>query len=471
MTLTRALNIGSTGLRTSQRALAVVGHNIANIDTEGYSRQRVEIEAQYPEKIANRNSYQGMGSRVRTVTRADDQFAELQARRDKTLEGFYKGRSETLMQVERLYVDASEPDISGALDAFWNGAREVTADASERSSRLAFLNNADQVANAFNLLYQELQDLREGIDDTLTDRMDQVNEQALVVADMNARIVSGELGDREANDFRDQRDQAIREIAEYVDINVLNQPDGSVTLELQGGHALVQQHLASRLEAAPNVGNNGLDDIEYVDPNGNRKNVTATINRGEIGGLLDVRDRILVTDQAELDTLAFEFANTVNAQFAAGFGLDGVTGRNLFVPPVGAAFAAANLAVDPAVVGNADAVQASQTNATLPGDNRNFQLLSELQHVGQAALGNVSYNTRFAELVHDVGNEARTNNNRLEVQEVKAEQSELLRESVEGVNLDDEMLDLTKFQKHFEANTRIIQAVDELLDQVLSLVQ
>jgi len=471
MSLFRALHTSATGLRVSQAALSTISHNIANADTEGYSRQRVEAGVNLPLKTAYRASYLGQGVRVDSIGRADDRFAELQVTRDRTLNGFYDSRDHTLAAVERLYTEGTEPTLGGALDAFFNSARALSQDAGDLAARRQLLREADGVARAFRTMDRDLREIQRGIDDDMQEKLDRVNALAEVIGEMNARIVSGEIGTRQANDFRDQRDQAIRDLSDLVDVNVLPQENGAFNVEIAGQWALVQEDISARLEATPNGANQGLVDVELVDVNGGRHNITTDLDEGEIGGALDVRDRILGGDLAALDQLAFEFSNAVNAQHALGFGLDGVGGRALFVPLAGPQFAAANLAVDPVVAQNPDQVAAAANPALLPGDNVNALALADLQNQRQAGLNNVTFNRRHAEILHGVGFEMADNRRRLDVQRVKSDQSEALRESVEGVSIDDEMIDLTKYQKHFQANTRVISTVDQLIDQVLSLVQ
>lgn len=469
--LFRTLHIGATGLRVAQAGLSTVGHNIANVDVEGYSRQRVELEANRPNILAFRPSFFGTGASITTVSRANDEFYERQSRLDSTALGFYRGRTDTLDAVQRLYGGATDPDLGGAFDAFFNTARELSQEPDDLAVRGAFVQSAQGIATAFNVLDRELRTVQRGIDDALSDKMNRVNELAKTIAEMNAKVVAGELDDRQANDFRDARDQSIRELSGLVDVNVMAQADGSVTVELQRGNCLVQGDQFGRLQGTPNAANGGLLDVEFVGINGTAVNLTQVLNRGEIGGLLDVRDQRVAQDRAALDTLAQTFANAVNAQHQAGFGLDGVNNRPLFLAPVAPPGTAANLTVDPLMVANPQFIAASQAAATLPGDNRNMLAIADLQNTAQVALGNVTFNRRYGQLLHDVGLEASDNERRQNVAQVKSEQSEGLRESVEGVSIDDEMVELTKFQKHFEASSKVVSTVDQLLNTVLQLIQ
>ena len=459
-----------SGLRTSQIALATVSHNIANADTVGYSRQRVEAEARAAVRFGG-IGYIGQGVNVDNITRADAQFLELQVMRDRTLSGFYNGREETLAIFERLYAEGSTPTLGDAMDDFFNAARELTQDPSSFGTRTAFANAVEGVARTFRTLASDAQIVQAGIDDDLSANIDRVNALGRKIAEMNARIVSGEVGGEDANDFRDQRDLAIRELSELVDVNVLPQKNGTVSVEIAGRYNLVQEDFAATLEGVPDAGNFGLLAVEYVGVTGQRVDITARLDEGQLGGFLDVRDRIIAEQLQQLDQLAFTFANEVNAIHQAGFGLDGVGGRDLFVPPAGVQFAAANLTMDPAMLADPNLIAAASDALGVPGDAINLQALADLQHADHAVLGDVGFNRYYAELLHQVGTEAASNRDRATFHAVRAEQSESLRESVEGVSIDDEMIELTRYQKHFEANSKVITTVESLLDTLLQIIR
>ncbi|MCA9540508.1 MAG: hypothetical protein KC620_16525, partial [Myxococcales bacterium] len=164
---------GLSGLRVSQAALATVSHNIANADTEGYSRQRVEIAARNALRLGGTAGlgYGGQGAYIQQVSRADENFLELQVLRDRTLKGFFGGREETLSIVERLYTEGGTPTLSDAFDNFFNAARELSQDPSSFGSRGAFMASVEDVASTFRTMANDLQVAQRGIDDSLGGRL------------------------------------------------------------------------------------------------------------------------------------------------------------------------------------------------------------------------------------------------------------------------------------------------------------
>lgn len=461
MTLSRAFFTGASGLRVAQTGLSTVGHNISNADTEGYSRQRARVSVMDAVYLG-RPGYLGQGAQVDGIHRAHDAFLERQVLRDRTQLGASSSQTHTLRAVERLFSEGSEPDLGGTMGAFFDAARELSLSPNSLGHRHELMAASERVASAFQTLDRDVATLQRGIDDEMSERIGEINGLLERVASLNARIASDEaLAD--ANDLRDQRDEAVRLLADQLPIQAITADDGQVTLQLDGGFTLVQADRVRPLEGV--VGPNGLE-VHLIGEVGS-SDLTSRISGGELGGLLAVRQR-LTDERVALDELAFSFAQEVNNVHQAGFGLDNLNGRDLFTAPAAVAGAAAALVVDPALT--VDQIGAAAA-ANQPHDNTNAQALADLEHVAHAALGGRTFDRRFTDQVHGIGR-AMADNLSAEAQlEIRRDQSEALRESVSGVSVDEEMIDLTRFQKHFEANTRVIQAVDQLLDAVLSLVR
>lgn len=469
MGLRAAFNNSQTGLRVAQTGLGVVAHNLANADTDGYSRQRAHMEAYDPARVGS-SRHAGLGARVRLVARVHAQHLERQENRDRTLRGFHEGRTHVLASMERMFSPDSGPMIGDRLDGFFNAARELSQHPDSFGMRATFVETARNVAESFNLTARDLRQVQEGIDDDLRAKATRINELSALIGEMNARIVVTQADGSMANDFLDRRDQAVRELSELTDLRTHPQKDGTLTVETSRGYALVVGDQSATLEAVPNAANNGLLSLELVGFTGQRLDITAQLNRGEVGGLLDARDRIVAGQIDNLDQLAFEFANAVNAAHQAGFGMDGVGGRDLFTAPAGQAFAAANLSLDAAIDADPNRVAAATDAALVSGDNRNAMALADLQDADLANIG-TNANERFADMLAIIGKEVSVNAERAEIHDVRVNQSEGLRESVEGVSVDDEMLDLTRFQKHFEASSRVINTVNQLLDSLMNLLR
>ncbi|MEE2787574.1 MAG: flagellar hook-associated protein FlgK [Myxococcota bacterium] len=463
-----------SGMSASQVGLTTVGHNIANAGVEGYSRQQVHLGTRDPLRVVagtQEMSQIGQGARVGNIMRAHDSFIEGQIMRDRLGKGFHGGRQQALAILERLVDNGASPTIGDRLDDFFNSLSELSQNPSSLGTREMVLESADRLASSFESMAVESREVQESIDRELREHVDKINSLADIVSQMNVAAGSIEASGKMANDFRDRRDQAIRELSDLIDIRVNAMPSGGHAISLANGFSLVQGDAVARLQLTPDPANNGLFGVEHVSTSGVVTDITRRLNQGEVGGLLDVRDRIVPTHMLEVDTLAFNINQEVNTIHQAGFGLDGVGNRDLFTQIAGIPGAALAMRLDPAIAGSPDQLAAATDPLAVPGDNRNLQDLVSIRDSRLPGLGSVTFTSYYAEIVRSVGSEVAQNTRNLDVQEARFNQSEALRNSIEGVSIDDEMVDLTRFQKHFEASARVMDTVNRLMDEIMSLVR
>jgi flagellar hook-associated protein 1 FlgK len=463
-----------SGMNVSQAGLSTVGHNLANADTEGYSRQKLHIGNRGPLQVntgSEQISQAGQGARVENINRAHNTFLERQLIRDRLDRGFFDGQSGALRLFERLFNDGSSNTIGTAMDDFFNSARELSQDPSNDGHRDLFLERTQNLTNSFNRIAEESRRVQEDIDRSLQAKVERINELGEVIRTANARIGSIEAVGLTANDARDHRDIAVKKIAELANVRVLIHKDGSAQINLANGFTLVQGTTLSSLRTLPDPANDGLLAVQHIGLNGIATDITDSITKGEIGGLLEARDSIIPERMGEIDNLAFTLTEQVNAIHQGGFGLDGIGARDLLVP-VGAVNGAARaMGVDPGVIANPDQVAAATDILAAPGDNRNLLRLADLQMARQGGLGDISLNHFYGEVVRRVGSDVEHNQTFAEFHQARFEQSDSLRESIEGVSIDDEMVDLSRYQKHFEASARVMDTVNRLMDEILQLVR
>ena len=464
--LHNALFTGVSGLIGSQAALATVGHNIANADTAGYSRQNVGMRTRAPARFGLRG-FIGSGTDFAYVRRSHDSFIELQSLRDRAERGYYVGREQPLSLLERLYNDGASPTLGDAFDEFFNQTRELSQDPSSFGSRQSFVSAAERIALVFRHLASDAHTVQEGVDDSIRVQVDRVNALSETIARANAQIVAAELNERMANDIRDQRDLAIRELGGLVDVKIITQTNGAVTVDIANGFNLVQADMNASIAVLPNAANHGFLSIDFVSINGNQTDITSKLREGSIGGMLYVRDSDVGTAITQINNLAATFVTEANNIHAAGFGLDGVDGRPLFDPIADPTVAASQVRVSAVIADEPDLVASAAAAVGLPGDNENLLAMADLQGQVFVALGGHSMNRHYAELMRAVGDTVATNRQSAEFHQVRYNQTERLRESVEGVSIDEEIIDLTRFQKHFQANSKVIQSVSDMLDSLL----
>lgn len=461
-----------SGMRTSQSALGTVSHNIANADTEGYSRQSTKLGSSTPTKVMGRgqDGLIGQGVYVETVERAQARFMDAQVMRDRMNHGFFQGRQMPLENFELMFDNGTESTVTDQMQKFFDAVTELSQNPSSKSAQNGFVEASREVARSFRQVSIDVQTNRQQVDDTLHDRVSRVNSLSEQISALNVRVSSTRKTGGNASDYEDRRDGLLRELGSLVDVRFHHKANGGVNVETSGGFVLVRDDQSASVRTVPNAANDGLVDIVHTSLNGIETVISNDLSQGEIAGLLDSRDNIMGNRLDELDVLAFNFATEVNTVHQAGFGQDGLNGRDLFVQPVAANGAAGALEVEAGILADPSTIGSALDPLLLPGDNRNLLSLADLQDQRSAGLGNQSYNQFFAEMLRGVGAEVSQNLFDAEFAEVRLSQSEAMRESVVGVSVDDELVDLTRFQKHFQANTRVLETTNRLMDEVMRIV-
>jgi len=253
----------------------------------------------------------------------------------------------------------------------------------------------------------------------------------------------------------------LKELAELIDVNSFEDGNGAVAVLTANGRPLVSATQFWQLSTETNI--DGLQNVVWVDDGGNKTDITADISGGKLNGYLDVRDGVIEGYINRLDTLAQQLITDLNTLHQAGFALDGSIGQVFF-----AGTGAGNIEVNPNIVGNLDLVAAAADSSTVPGDNRRAIEIADLQY--QLNMGGTqSYNDYYSAIVRDVGNEVLKSEAAYNHQSDMMAQLEKQRESVSGVSLDEEMINLIKFQNAYTAAARLITTSDEMMQTILEM--
>jgi flagellar hook-associated protein 1 FlgK len=209
----------------------------------------------------------------------------------------------------------------------------------------------------------------------------------------------------------------------------------------------------------------GLQDVVWVDGSGSTTNITSDISGGNLRGWLEVRDVVIADYQNRLDTLAQTLINEVNTLHLTGFALDGSAGEVFFNGT-----AAADIDVNANIVGNPDLVAAASDPTRVPGDNTKAIEITDLQYQLTMSANTATFNDYFSSLVRDVGNEVIKSDSYYDHQAEMVAYLDNYRESISGVSLDEEMINLIKFQNAYTAAAKLISTADELMESVLNMI-
>lgn len=326
------LNTALSGLAAFQRSLETTSNNISNVNTEGYSRQRVEL-ATTPAQFMG-SGYVGTGVAVANIARSYDQFISGQIRSSTSAFSEVDSYHTLASQIDTLIADENT-GISASMKAFFNSVNDVANNPSSTPVRNVLISEGKALANQFGSIGSRLDEIKQQVDSNLETDVRDLNNYASAIAKLNTQIVDAigrTSGQQMPNDLLDQRDELLRKVAEKVDTAVVSQSDGSVSVFIGQGQPLV---LGAGVRTLSLSGNNF--DPTHQEIFLNSENITSYLSGGEIGGNLRFRDEVLYPSQREFGLLAVGLATEFNNVHKAGYDLDANTGLDFFdlgKPPV-----------------------------------------------------------------------------------------------------------------------------------------
>lgn len=335
--MSASLNIASRALTTNLAALQVVGNNIANVNTEGYSRQNVALKTSgYQERS---NGFFGQGVEIATVTRNHDAYLTREANAAKSVASADGMRLSKLKQLEDLF-PTGETGLGASMNSMLNAWNDVASAPSNLTARTVVLARGDEFAARVRTTAAQLDQQQLGTELQVESTVKTVNQLAQDLAAVNQRILETPRSGNTPNDLFDQRDQLISELNRYVQTSTVPSENGSVSVFISGAQPLVLGATANQLAFPAGT---SPRELQFV-----QGSTTIPINHqqlggGELTGLMTFLRDDLGAMKEQLDQLAFDLATEVNAQHRLGMGLDGVAGRDLFVEPTAVAGAAKDL--------------------------------------------------------------------------------------------------------------------------------
>jgi flagellar hook-associated protein 1 FlgK len=461
MGINRLLDIGKSALFTSQQAISVAGHNIANVNTPGYSRQQITLAENRPENGSPGQI--GTGVHAESIRRSFDSFVEGQLLASREKLGEFTASRNALARLEPLFGDANNLGIGAGLNEFFGALQDVATNPNDLSARTVLLSKATALASRFNQSAEDLTAAQEFLDRQVGQTVTDVGRLTSQIAELNAEIARTESTGQKANDLRDQRGVALADLGELIEVSSIEDATGQLTVSTGKGHVLVDKERTYQLVAIPDPSNNGLFDVRYDAGAGPTTSLASVIQSGRLKGLLDVRDQTIPSLRTSLDTLASEVVTQVNQQHRLGFGLDGSTNQDFFAST---GTTAGTMTVS---LANVRQIAASSTAAGVPGNNANALALAGLRNSNSAPLGNVTFQEYYSTIAGNFGSTARGVNGNLDGQKILHEQLTSQRASISGVSMDEELANLLQYQRTFEAASRMIVVADELFQTILSI--
>ena len=459
--LNAALNSGRTSLQTNQKAIEITGLNIANVNTEGYSRQTPYLTP-YP-ALNFGDFFIGTGVQVGSVQRSHDVFLDGQIKDKSSEVGLESSMTSPLAELERT-IGIGDGSLSDEFDQFFDSWRQLSTNPGGEVERQAVLQRGELISNSFVNVYNETQQNVKNINNTIVSKIDGVNLRLDEIAQLNNRISAIEMSGQEANSDRDRRDLLLKDLSESIGARSFETSNGTVSVQLSNGMPLVEGNKATHIVSVYS----GTDVNLELDFGTTNIPLDRTALGGEFRGLYEMRDVTIPDVINRLDQLAYTFATEVNTQHQAGTDLDGNPGVDFFVQPAAVTDAASSMAMNLTATRQIAAGNTPPPGA--PGDNRNALAILDLEQDQLAGLGGndtlVSY---YGKIAATVGVEAARNRQASQGHEDSLIQLQNMRDGIDGVSLEDEMINLMQYQRGFEASAKFLATVDEMMGTLLTL--
>ncbi len=456
MTIFGSFEIGRKALRAQHKGMEVSGQNVANANTPGYSRQRANLESVEHPIVADTSMAPGQGVRVSDVERMHSEFYHSQLINTASHKKYWDMRQETYKTAEAVFMEPDDYGINKYLTEFFDSWQELSSSPEEAAVRSGLREHAVTLTHSVQDVYSRLQDIRNDKQDELEMRVDEVNRILDEISEINDKLRFVDALQQKSNELHDHLDQAIEELAELVDIQVHRKGSGAVDI-FSGGQLLVQENRAFHLDVEA-----GAEGQLQVTSN---RGFPLQIEAGRINGLLDAINIDIPDIQHSLDNVVTTLVEDVNELHRAGYGLDHTdeVAMNFFAPLDEERPASLQFRVADDILEDNSNIAASAE----PGEPGNGEIALDIarlrDHREDDRLQGTSIMEYYRGMVTSMGVQAQESERMAETFKRTEGQIQELHRSVSGVNIDEEMLNMTQFQHAWQAAARYLNTVDEML--------
>ena len=488
MSLFFGINIALKGMMAQQTSISVTSHNIANANTDGYSRQRVNLQTSIPiSGIAQGTGQMGSGVEIAEIFRLKDDFLNYQVRKETSARENWNAVSNTLQKIETVFMEPSATGFNEVLNQFWSDWQELSKFAESSPIRTSLKESAVSLTDSLRQMSAKLTEIRNDAQTQINLKIPEINSIAGSIDHLNEQIVGVKLTGQNPNDLLDQRDQALEQLAALANITVT---------DLQDVNGKYTGAIEVKLGTLTIVDSSGAKTISSTDVN------SSSVQGGELAGLLKVGGTADSTDAVQhyidkLDTLAVGIAKAVNEIHATGKALDGTLGQDFFVfkdasnnlidlttvdwdNPFANGLSAANIFVNPDIEGDVSKIAAAEGTGTfLEGNGTTALQIAQLRNtyfeydsvnkvLQDLSTGQITLGMFYSDMIAELGSSSREAQRMVINQEALVEQSQTRRESIRGVSLDEEMANMVLYQHAFDSSARVISVMDEMLNTIVN---
>lgn len=482
------LEIARRGLNVNQQAMKLTGHNISNAGTEGYTRQRLVIESLYPNTKSRfgHGLTVGGGADVTKIDQVRSQYIDRQLRDEYASLGQWDKRSEEMQFIETILNETAETGtINSALADFYDSLAKLTTEADSEEVRTVVQQNGIRLCQTLNYYYDQLVDLQNSYNDAMSVTVDTINDLLTGIASYNEEITGYELSGQHANELRDSRNMLLDQLSQLVNISYSEDAAGRLSVSVDGT-VLVDHITTTLLEAVPDQtgvvsGEPGFYSIYYEGTT-----TDFAYSGGELQAYKDLRDSNAAGNMgvpyllSSLNTLAQSLAQEFNTVHQTGYTIPigagaSLTGIDFFEVPVGgyADITAGDLSLSAEVLANVRNIAASGAPIDLTAsdtqEGNNEVALQLYALTSSTTLGTIgSFTDYLKSFVVEVGVSSAGAQDTAKSQNIIIGNLETRKESISGVSIDEEMINLISYQYAYSAASRVLTAIDDALDVLIN---
>ena len=451
------INTALTSLYAQRRALDVTGQNIANANTEGYTRQRVEMQSQVGSISAAmyaKTDGLGTGVGISDVQRLRSEYLENRGRTEHGRSSYLTTQTNAYAAIEDVFAEPGDTALAAQMHDMWGGWNDVANNPQLAATRSTLIQQSSTVADGLNSAHASLSAQFGQNRASLSAYANEVNTAADSIAQLNDSIVKAKASGLTVNELEDRRDLQVLRLSDLTGATASKRMNGAMDVFV-GNSTLVSEFTTRKLEVS---GAARLDD-QSTDPMTLRWADTKTpvSAGGTMGAMADTMTTIIPAISDALDAVAKKLADSVNTLHASGYSVDGTTGQDFFTSVDGGPITAGSIKLN---VTDPAKVAISSTPGTL-----NNSVADALADVGDSANGP---DRDYQGMIGQLGVAAQASTRRTEIQATVTEQVDANRESESGVNLDEEMTNLLTYQRGYEAASRVLTTIDSMLDQLIN---
>ena len=445
-------------LAAQQFALSIAQRNVANVNDPNYTRQEA-VFAPVGQEFQ-------FGISGVSIQASRDRFVDCSISRELQSLGENTVAYKALQQIDAIFGGSGGESLQAALSSFFNSFSSLSSAPEDVSLRQQVLSSAINLAGEFRRIYGAIQQVQTSTDGSVRYAVDDINSITAQIADLNKKIPDAQQSHSVSESaLRDTRQQLLEQLSNLADISYFETESSSITVTTRQGGLLVLGNENRELALTRSA------EGPFLSVQLNGANITDSLKSGELGGLINLRDNVLSGYLNALDDMAATLTARVNEQHTQGSDLNGAAGRDFFTPFV-AVIPGSNTGAARAMgVAVTDAASIAAAGAGVGvGDNTNARLLAGIRDEKLFSGSTQTATDYYAQLMYRVGTDEKTAEDDMNTQTNLVEQLKIQRSSLSGVNLDEEAINIIKYQKAYQASSRMLTVLNDLSDEILKVV-